>query len=364
MGAGARWREDTVYEFTPGQIDLIESVADEVHGLIRAGVRTAIEGRSAGVLGLRADVVRMVEASWADHWAGGRMDERAGGLVGRLTFAYDGRDSLKLLACNYDLPDGLFAASMMQWNWRESQQPDAVQFNGLHEALVERWEEICRGVPARDRLHLTCLTPDPPREGELVYLSATAAEARIASTLLPIQSIGWDGGRFRDTEGGAIGWLAKLYPWEALVDDPFGQHLRGGGLAVVEPLWRWLPSLHGFLAILSARHPGHPNLCPAALTAIGLGEGDAMTARSGFGLDAAPTRMVEQGRVVHDDGFTAEGPSVWFETPPLFEADGMRAVIDAWIVGDKCMGMSVREAAAPWVGADAAIVPHVVRTSR
>lgn len=362
MGAGALWREDVRYEFTAAQIDLIESVADELHGMVRSVVRSVVERKLFASLGIRPDTARMVEASWNDHWAGGRLNERAGGLVGRLTLAYDGRDSLKLLACNYDLPDGLFAASVIQKNWRESQAADADQFNGLHDALVERWEELARGAPGREHLHLTCLTPDPARESELVYLSATAGEAGIPNTLLPIQSIGWDGQRFRGLEGEAISWLGKLYPWEAMVDDAFGLHLRSGGMAVLEPLWRWVPSIHAVLPLLWRAYPRHANLCPAGDAAAGMDDADALVVRTALGLDHAATRVIENGRTVFDGGLDpTAGGTVWVETPQMFQADGVRAVIDAWIVGDKCLGMTVREAEGPWVGPGAAIVPHVFR---
>lgn len=361
MGAGARWREDVRYEFAAPQIDLIESVADELNVMLREATRAVVEQRLFQPLGIRADAARLVEASWNDHWAAGRIEERAGGLVGRLTLAYDGRDSLKLLACNADSPDGLFAASVIQWNWLEAMAADADQFNGLHEALVERWEELTR-AGGRDRLHLTCLTPDPEREAELVYLAATAEEAGIAASLLPIQSIGWDAQRFRGLEGEPIGWLAKRYPWEAMVEDAFGRHLRTGGMAVVEPLWRWVPSNHGVLALLWHLYPQHPNLCRAGVDASDLDGVDAVTARTHFGLDDAATRMTEHGAVVHDTGPSEHpGGYVWFETPPTFRDGDVHAVIDAWIVGDKCLGMTVREAESPWVGPDAAIVPHLFR---
>ncbi len=363
--AGAQWREKVRYEFSAQQIDLIESVADELHGMVRETMRAVVEEKQLSVLGVRGEVARLIDASWADYWRPGGVNERAGSLVGRLTLAYDGRDSIKLLACNYDVVEGLFTASLVQRNWRESQVQSTSfsQFNGLHEALVERWEELARGVPGRERVHLTCLTPDSIREGELIYLAATAAEAGIETVLLPLQDIGWEGGRFRDHDGAAISWLVKLYPWEALTKDAFVQHLRSSGMGVLEPAWCWAASNHGLLAMLWNLYPDHPNLCRAALDEASLGPVEAVTVRSLFGLDHAVTRMTEHGQLVAEGG-DVENPGgwLWMETPPtFFEREGVHAVIDAWIVGDKCLGMSVREASSPLVGADAVIVPHLFR---
>lgn len=361
--AGALWREDARYEFSGQQIDLIESVADELHGMVREGLRAAVERKLLGDLGLRGEAGRLVEASWTDYWRPGGINDRAGCLVGRLTLAYDGRDSVKLLACNYDMPEGLFAAALVQHNWREALASDADQFNGLHEALVERWEELARGLPGRERLHLACATPDPIREGELIYLAATAAEAGIETVLLPLQDIGWEDGRFRDHDSEAITWLAKLYPWEALAGDAFVQHLRVGSMGVLEPAWCWAASNHGLLAVLWQLYPGHPNLCRAALDKAALGAAEAVTVRSFFGLDHATTRMGVHGRSVAEGGGGVEVPGgwLWLESPPTVEHDGVHAVVDAWIIGDKCLGMTVREAPSPLVGPDAAIVPHLFR---
>jgi glutathionylspermidine synthase len=362
MSAGAGWREDVGYEFSASQIDLIESVADELHTMIGAAVRYVIDNKLFGPLGIRGEAARMVEASWTDYWAAGRRNERAGGLAGRLTLAYDGRDSVKLLACNYDTSEGLFAASIVQRNWREALAPDANQFNGLHEALVERWEELATGLPGRNRVHLTCATPDPAREGELVYLAATAAEAGLETRLLPLDSIGWDGRRFLDDEGQAMAWLGKLFPWDGLVEDSFLQRLRVGGMSVLSPLWCWLWSNHGLLAVLSHLYPRHPNLCRAALDASVLGPCEGVTARALRGLDSAPQRMYERGAVILDDGpeVDAQG-AVWLETPPGFQSDDVHAVLHAWIIADKCLGMAVRESTDPRVGPDSAMAPHLYR---
>ena len=347
MSAGSAWREDVCYEFSAAQIDLIESVADELHTMIGAAVRYVVENKLYASLGIRGETARLLEASWTDYWSGGRRNERAGGLAGRLTLSYDGRDSIKLLGCNYDTAEGLFAASIIQRNWRE--------------ALVERWEELAAGQPGRSRIHLTCATPDPVREGELVYLAATAAEAGIETHLLPLQTIGWDERRFLDDDGQPMSWLAKIYPWDGLTEDAFLHRLRAGGMSVLAPLWCWLWSNHGLLAVLSHLYPRHPNLCRAALDESVIGPCDGVTARGLFGLDAASQRIVEHGMVIVDDGVGGDHGAVWLETPHGFREDGVHAVLQAWIVGDKCLGMAVRESPDPRVGPEAAMVPHLFR---
>lgn len=363
MGAGALWREKARYEFTASDIDHIESAADEVHVMLMEAARFAVAGDYLPAFGLSQTAARLVEGSWRAHWSGGVHDDRAGALVGRLTFAFDGYESLKLLEAQYDGAPGLFAAAIIQRNWMETQLSNASQFNGLHEGLVERWAELARAAepPAGGVLHLTCLTPDPAREGELAYIAATAQEAGIAVDLLPLQSIGWDGRDFRTPENQYIGWLYKLYPWQSAADEAFGGHLRSSGLTVLEPAWGWLLSNHGLLALLGHLYPGHPNLCRAGGEPAAVAGAERVIQRSFMGLEHAATRLLDgQGAVLwanEDETFT--GPTLWMEAPPLYEdGEGVSAVIDAWIVGGKCLGMSVRESAEPMVGPLGGIVPH------
>ncbi len=67
MGAGASWREDARYEFAPWQIDLIESVADELYALMRAAARQVVEDKLWSTLAFPPDAVRLMETSWQDH---------------------------------------------------------------------------------------------------------------------------------------------------------------------------------------------------------------------------------------------------------------------------------------------------------
>lgn len=360
VGAGARWREDVRYEFQSSQIDLIENTADEVHGMVLQTMRWAVDNRLLGNLHLSLDAQRIVEHSWSCYAEGGVRSLRAGGLIGRLTFAYDGRDSLRLVGCDYDTPAGVFAAAVIQRNWLETMIGDADQFNGLHEALIERWEELA-GSRRCAALHFVYSASSRIEAGEVAYLAAVAEEAGIAVHILPIQAMEWDGRQFLDDTGQAIGWLAKRYPWQTLMASPFTDALRGGTLAVSEPPWRWAPSLGGFLALMWRLYPGHPNLCPAGFEPEELDAEDSVWARESFGGSAAAWRMVDEGRIVSGSERAPSPPLVWLETPLGFASEGAYAVIDAWIVGDKCMGMTVRESEDRAIGPDASIVPHLLR---
>ena len=132
------WDEGHVWRFTMDQIEgCIEDPCTELHALFREAV-----GR---IIGSEALMVRMgtPRTQWdfiADSWARAEPE-----LYGRFDLAFDGTGPAKLLEYNADTPTSLYESSAFQWLWLEDQMkagvlPEAAdQFNGIHEALVERF---------------------------------------------------------------------------------------------------------------------------------------------------------------------------------------------------------------------------------
>lgn len=358
--AAGRWEESVCYEFSVNQIDMIESVANDVHGLIQDATRHAIDGHLLALIGFSSDVAHMIEESWKAFYNNGPSRRNRADLFGRLDFAYDGRDNLKLLGACYDGPSGLFTASIVQWNWLEAYFPDANQFNGLHEGLVERWQELAVGTRDHDMVHLTTAMPDALREGELAYLAATAEEAGVQTTILAVQDIGWDGTHFVDLDNRRIRWLLKLYPWEAMLAEKFGDYLFQQQFSVLDPLWRMPSSNHGLLALLWDMYPEHPNLCRVSLSDLN-GETEIIR-RSLFGTERPAEQVASRGCVLGDTGPTDNpGGYVFIARPPTFRQESTEMILNTWMIGDKCLGMAVRESRALVGWADAATVPHLFR---
>lgn len=365
LGGGARWREKARYQFDAGEIDHIESVADEIHAMILEAVRYTVLGEHTAGFGYDRAVVRLIDESWRSHWSGGAYCDRAGPLVGRLTFAFDGGESLKLLEAHYDGAPGLFAAAIIQRNWVETQTAGAAQFNGLHEGLVERWAELAEATDpqAGGALHCACLIPDPVREGELAYVAGAAEEAGLTVRTVALQDVAWDGRRCRDADGEIVARLYKLYPWTHLNGDDFVGCVVRGDMTVIEPAWTELASNHGLLALLHHLYPSHPNLCRAGGDAAAVYGAERAVRRGFIGREYAPQHVLDAGGGVlwREGAETFDGPALWLEEPPLFcdGESGTTAVVDAWIVGGKCLGMSVREADGPYVGADGWVAPSL-----
>jgi glutathionylspermidine synthase len=146
------------------------------------------------------------------------------GLYGRFDFAYGAGGPPKLLEYNADTPTSLFEAAVVQWRWLEQLiacgclPDDADRFNSLHERLIARWRVVAGG----NFVHLACMMRNVEDRGTLAYLEDCARQAGLATQALDMGDIGLAGSTFVDPSGRAIRHLFKLYAWEWMFADPFG----------------------------------------------------------------------------------------------------------------------------------------------
>jgi glutathionylspermidine synthase len=140
------------------------------------------------------------------------------------TWPYDGR-TIKLLEYNADTPTALVEAAVAQWYWLKEVFPKADQFNSLHEKLVAKWKELEPYVAKpvyfghdgeRRRLDDRRLSA---RHG-----AAGGAEERSRCMTLAGDRLQAKRSRFVDLELQPIESIFKLYPWEWLLNDKFGDH--------------------------------------------------------------------------------------------------------------------------------------------
>lgn len=346
------WDETACWEFSAAEIDTIEDAADELHRLCLGAVDWVVSERKYEPFGLSEGAIRLVEDSWRG---------REPSLYGRFDLAWTGSGPPKLLEYNADTPTALFEAAVIQWQWLESTFPGADQFNSIHEGLVERWAAIAAGLPPGTPVHLACSMPHAEDEGTVRYLQATALEAGLGTKMLAMSDIGWDGRRFLDADDEPIATLFKLYPWEWLMADDFAANIRPARLRLVEPAWKMLASNKAILSLLWHLNPGHPNLLPASFAP---GDFTGRVVRKPLlGREGANVAILDDhgGIVAEESGPYDQGRWIYQEWTPLAEADGRHMVIGAWMVGDKCRGMGLREDADAITRNTSRIVPHLFR---
>jgi glutathionylspermidine synthase len=193
------------------------------------------------------------------------------------------------------------------------------------------------------------------------YLGATAIEAGCRSKFVPIEVIGWDTGRrvFVDLDGLPMRSIFKLYPWEWLTQEEFGGHIARSGALFIEPAWKMLLSNKAILAVLWEMFPGHENLLPSFLDPAPLGDRPSVR-KPLLGREGANVAIWDGARVTAEtDGPYIDSGYLYqaFAPPPSFGA--VQCNIGAWIVGDTCHGMGIREDDGMIMGNLSRFVPHV-----
>ncbi|PPR11462.1 MAG: putative acid--amine ligase YjfC [Alphaproteobacteria bacterium MarineAlpha11_Bin1] len=355
----AYWDERLYYRFTMDQIEGdLEDPTEEIEQLCFEVVERALSDETI------MKRLQIPEEFWdfvANSW---RNQER--NLYGRLDFAYDGRNPAKLFEYNADTPTSLYESAIFQWVWLEQAVelnliPDGSdQFNSLHEALTQAWSKMV----INGTLHLACCKDSDEDQGTVEYLADCARQSGLETRLIYIEDIGVNGeGRFTDLQDNLIENLFKLYPWEWLMSEEFGQHIPKSGVRFVEPGWKAILSNKGLLPLLWEMFEGHPNLLPAYF------EGDpAASALDGnfvrkplFSREGANVEIFRDGdRIISVDGdYGAEGHIIQ-ALHPLPDFDGNYPMIGSWLVASKACGICIREDTTLITGDDARFVPHII----
>jgi len=360
---GIYWDESAHYEFSLSEVERLEDVVAELHALSLDTVAWVIAERRYADYGITSPrVVELIERSWRQ-----RAEEIS--LYGRFDLRYDGNSPAKLLEYNADTPTSLLEAAGPQWFWLEECHPGLDQWNSLHERLIAAWQKYTPLLPVGP-VHFAYSTADEIGEDfmTVTYLQECAEQAGLHGVCLPMEEIGWDPkGRFVDLQERSIRALFKLYPWEWLVSDRFGDHvldlaLAGLGPRWIEPPWKLLLSNKALLASLWERHPGHPNLLPAYL------DGPRDMGPTGYvekpllGREGAGIRVVTPGHIVIATPAAPDsGPLCFQAFEPLPDFDGQRPVLGAWVVDGEPAGLGIRETVGLITDDTARFVPHLIR---
>lgn len=351
------WNEYAAYQFTRSEALWLQGQVEEAHRMCIAAIDHIITGPLKHRLGLSPQALELAIESWKWH----EYD-----FYGRFDFIYDpDAHTLKLLEYNADTPTGMVEAAVSQSTWFHDQRLDLhgyKEWNDLGAAFATRWAHIKQRVK-HPVLHLACVNGDIDELGEdLENLKVVAHAAHMAgweTHLIYIDDLYWDPDRriWLDPADRQVHNLFKLYPWEDMVNDDYGQILLNGGYQAMEnwfePAWKMFLSNKVLLVALWELFPGHPLLLPATLDPhhdyrnwvkkpIFGREGDGVVVH-------APDYGVE---VAHTDGYMTSTASdseyiyqAYTQPPALPGPDGKPnyPVIGAWVVGGASVALGIRE---------------------
>jgi glutathionylspermidine synthase len=343
------WDESAWYEFTLAEIDLLEAATNTLHERCLEAVQFVIDEDRFDEFLIPEPFRDWIRESW---------DGDSPTVYGRFDLAWDGRGSPKLLEYNADTPTALFESAVVQWHWLEAVHPRCDQFNSLHERLIDRWADLRRhGV---SHVHFASTADHEEDFGNVTYLRDTAAQAGIATSSLTMPDIGFDPDQstFVDPRFAPLDCVFKLYPWEWMLHEAFGEHLLTSPTQWIEPPWKMLLSNKALLVVLWELFPDCEFLLPASWEPL---SGDyvrkPMLAREGSNI-----QLVRWGQVERETaGPYGHQPAIYQAYCPLAQSGSNHAVLGSWIVRDTACGLGIREDANPITHDLSRFVPHLIR---
>jgi glutathionylspermidine synthase len=343
---GAYWDETASYELTAGEVDALETAAHDLHYLCIEAAEAVIENNWWQRLGIPVWAVSAILQSW-------ERDDFS--LYGRFDLAYDGQSPPKLLEYNADTPTALIEAAVAQWFWLQDLHPAADQFNSIHERLIEAW----RRWAGKATIHFSNIKEHDEDNQTVLYLRDTCEQAGVKTKPVFIEDIGWDPLQncFVDLDNERITHCFKLYPWEWLWHEEFGEDLTREPVQFIEPTWKMLLSNKGLLPVLWELFPDHPNLLPAFETPEPLA--GRYVRKPKLSREGANVAWVESGVAVEETpGDYGEEGHVFQAPAALGDFDGHHPVFGVWIVDHEPAGLGVREDTRRITGNLSRFIPH------
>lgn len=364
------WNEAACYELTLAEVDHLEKASEQLHRMSLEAARfladeQTVPGSPWRALGLPRDAVRMAVES---------LNSGDPTLYGRFDLVYSGPDApTKMLEYNADTPTGLVEAAVVQWYWKEDVFGESAdQWNGIFEALVDRWRAMYAAPLAageRPRVHFAHTELDETGEDAMTVavLRDAAEQAGLTCESLLMSQIGFDMEQLRFV-GADLRYLTDvfaLYPWEDLVTERFGPRIQlDEDLRWIEPAWKMFLSTKALSAAMWHLYPDHELLLPTYLNEQGgLREWVRKPLHGREGADI---------EIVSRDGSTTSQAGRWgveghvyqqyHRLPDFPGPDGApnRPVLGTWMVGEECFGVGIRESDGPVTDALCRFVPNII----
>jgi glutathionylspermidine synthase len=346
------WDESAYYTFTMAEILKLESVTAELWDMCIQAVQHVMDNNLFNQFMIPPYIIPHIVDSWNND---------APAIYGRFDLQYDGKGEPKLLEFNADTPTSIFEASIVQWFWLKDFDEPKDQFNSMHEKLIEYWKYL-KDYLYKDTLYFTCVKDVLEDFTTTVYLQDCAMQGGLDTKFIYIEDIGWDNdnGYFVDLDNQPIRNIFKLYPYEWMIDEEFGQNLVNDKLKAmwIEPSWKMILSNKAILPVLWQLFPYHKNLLPAYFTRSNLKD---YVKKPLLSREGANISIVENEKLVaeSDGDYGAEG-YIFQELCKLPDFNGNHPVIGSWIIGQQPAGMGIRESNTLITDNLSRFVPHLI----
>ena len=350
------WDESAAYQFTAAEVDTLEAAGYTLQEMCLAAAQHIIDEKRYAELDIPEFAIEAIEWAW---------NNEPPAIYGRFDLSWAGAQSgsaPKLLEYNADTPTSLLEAAVIQWHWLKdmpqslvSYKPD--QFNSIHEKLIAKWKDI---DPYLSKPIYFAALDNPEDQLTVTYLRDTAQQAKLDTLPMFMQEIGWNDAQqaFLDPDERPMFSVFKLYPWEAMLQEEFGEHALATYTSVrwIEPIWKMLLSNKGILPILWQLYPNHELLLEAHFDSSGTMKNyvrKPMMSREGANI----TLVRATATVVSTPG-PYNGKQIYQALAPPAVFDNHHTILGLWMIDQDCCGMGVRESYSPITDNLSSFVPH------
>ncbi len=345
------WDESACYEFSYDQVAALEVATRNLYDLCLQAVDYVIQKELWSQFSIPLKFVPMIRTSWRNETPS---------IYGRFDLSWNGDLSVppSMLEFNADTPTSLYEAAVAQWFWLRDIYPNADQFNSIHEKLIAWWKKIKPYLRGR-RLYFSCLDEYPEDFMNVSYLQDCAEQAGLETLFVGIRDIGLKRNRFIDLNEKPIDTIFKLYPWEWMMHEEFGDALLKSPTTWIEPPWKMVLSNKAILPILWKLFPGHPNLLEAYFDHPGPLKDYAK--KPILSREGANVTIVENEAVITETHgeYGYEG-YVYQQLRKLPDFNGNHPVIGSWLIGGNAAGIGIRETGGLVTDNLSRFVPHYI----
>jgi glutathionylspermidine synthase len=327
------WNEAVCYEFKKDEILAIEAATTELFEMCLAAVQHVIDQELYEEFKIPPQYAELIEYSWENDLPS---------LYGRFDLGYDGSE-IKLLEFNADTPTSLLEASVIQWFWLQDFDKNKDQFNSIHEKLIAHLKYISPYMLSQE-IHFACVRDSIEDYMTVAYIMDCAKQADYTPKLLYMDDINYHekSNRFLGVQDDPIRDIFKLYPYEWMVKEEFGQFMIDSKEKTrwIEPAWKMILSNKMILKVLWELYPNHKYLLETDVQPLA----SSYVRKPILSREGANVQIVENGKVIAEtDGeYGGEGYiyQQYFKIPDF---EGHTPIIGSWLIGGQAAGMGIRE---------------------
>jgi glutathionylspermidine synthase len=346
------WDESAYYELTMQEVDALEAATTELWEMCLKAVDYVVEHRLYHKFHIPEWFVPHIERSW---------EEDHPSIYGRFDFSFH-NGQIKLLEFNADTPTSLFEAGIVQWFWLQDCFPNHDQFNSVHEKLIATWKYLKQFLH-EGKLHFASVRDNAEDHTTTRYLQDCAMQAGLETAFLYLDEIGWDQAfsTFVDMDDHTIKNIFKLYPYEWMVHEEFGENLmedRSNALWI-EPSWKMLLSNKAILPILWELFPYHKYLLKSYFDA----PKDLVSwcEKPILSREGANVKLMENGKkIAQTGGEYGEEGFIYQDLATLPKFGDNYALIGSWVIGQEAAGIGIRESKSMITDNLSRFIPHLI----